>query len=98
MEIIKEKDGEILNISLIGRLNTVTAPCLEQELKDSLSEIKILNFDFKDLEYISSAGLCVILATQKKMNKQGRMVINNVNKTIMNIFEMTGFINILTIK
>ena len=96
MNIRKEKNGTTLNIALEGRLDTSTAPNLEAELKhlDGVSE---LNLDFAALEYISSAGLRVLLVAQKAMKKQGKMVIHHVNETIMDVFEVTGFIDILTI-
>ena len=82
---------------LEGRLDTVTAPELEQELKSSLEGVSELTLDFAKLEYISSAGLRVLLAAQKEMNKRGGMRLLNVNETIMEIFEVTGFADILTI-
>ncbi len=90
-------DGKLI-INLEGRLDTTTAPQLEAELKSSLNNIAILEFDFAGLEYVSSAGLRVILAAQKVMNKQGEMIIRNVNSTIMEVFEITGFVDILTIE
>ena len=81
-----------------GRLDTTTAPQLEEELKQSMEAMTELHLDFGKLEYLSSAGLRVILAAQKIMNKQGKMVIHNVNETIMEVFEVTGFIDILTIE
>lgn len=98
MEIIKNQNGSELAIKIVGRLDTTTAPQLEAELKQSLGDTASLKFDFSDLEYISSAGLRVLLSAQKVMNKQGEMVINNVNETIMEIFEVTGFSDILTIE
>lgn len=83
--------------ALEGRLDTVTAPELEKELKESLDGIAELTFDFEKLEYISSAGLRVLLATQKVMNRQGSMKLVRVGETIMEIFEVTGFSDILTI-
>ena len=96
MNIKKTLEGTSLNIALEGRLDTSTAPQLEAELK-SLKGVTELNLDFAALEYLSSAGLRVILAAQKAMNKQGKMVIHHVNNTIMEVFEVTGFIDILTI-
>ena len=87
-----------MELVLSGRLDTITAPQLEAELKKNIDGITSLLFDFSDLEYLSSAGLRVLLAAQKVMNKQGSMVIKNVNDTIMEIFEVTGFADILTIK
>lgn len=83
--------------ALEGRLDTVTAPELEKELKASLDGIAELTLDFEKLEYISSAGLRVLLATQKVMNRQGSMKLVRVGETIMEIFEVTGFSDILTI-
>ncbi|MBQ0066067.1 MAG: STAS domain-containing protein [Firmicutes bacterium] len=98
MEIIKTQDGSALTISLIGRLDTTTSPQLEKELSASLSGITDLVFDFEQLDYISSAGLRVLLSTQKLMNRQGSMVIKNTNDTIDEVFEITGFVDILTIE
>ena len=77
--------------ALAGRLDTTTAPDLEKELKESLGGVSELMLDFAGLEYISSAGLRVLLSAQKSMNKQGEMKIKNVNETIAEIFEVTGF-------
>ncbi len=98
MNITKKTEGTSLSICLEGRLDTTTAPSLEAELKTSLNNIMELAMDFNGLEYLSSAGLRVILAAQKVMNKQGRMVIRNVNSTILEVFEVTGFVDILTIE
>lgn len=98
MNIIKDTEGKILNIALEGRLDTTTAPQLEAELKQSIADNTELNLDFAKLEYISSAGLRVLLAAQKVMNKQGKMVIRNVNDVISEVFEITGFADILTIE
>lgn len=98
MEIKKEKNGNELTLFVIGRLDTTTAPQLESELKQSISGVEKLILDLKDLEYLSSAGLRVLLSAQKVMNKQGEMVVRNVNETISEIFEVTGFVEILTIE
>ena len=98
MEIKKVKNGAELNLAVEGRLDTTTAPRLEAELKQSISGVETLVLDFANLEYLSSAGLRVLLAAQKVMNKQGEMMIRNVNETINEIFEVTGFIDILTIE
>ncbi len=98
MNISKMVSGTVLNISLEGRLDTTTAPQLEAELKQSMEGITQLELDFDKLEYLSSAGLRVILGAQKTMNKQGKMVVRHVNETIMEVFEVTGFIDILTIE
>ena len=98
MKIENTTNGNEMELVLSGRLDTITAPQLEAELKKNIDGITSLLFDFSDLEYLSSAGLRVLLAAQKIMNKQGSMVIKNVNDTIMEIFEVTGFADILTIK
>lgn len=98
MNIIKNSEGKTLKIALEGRLDTTTAPQLEAELKQSVADNTELNLDFAKLEYISSAGLRVLLAAQKVMNKQGKMVIRNVNDVIAEVFEVTGFADILTIE
>ncbi len=97
MTINKTANGSELLISVAGRLDTTTSPQLDDELK-SLDGVEKLVFDLKELEYISSAGLRVLLSAQKVMNKQGSMVIKNVNETINEIFEVTGFVDILTIE
>lgn len=97
MTITKTAENGTLRIALEGRLDTNTAPQLEAELKTSLSGITELELDFSGLEYISSAGLRVLLAAQKTMSRQGKMTIQNVNETIMEVFEITGFVEILTI-
>lgn len=98
MEIKKVKNGTELNLAVEGRLDTTTAPQLEAELKQSISGVETLVLDFANLEYLSSAGLRVLLAAQKVMKKQGEMIIRNVNETIAEIFEVTGFSDILTIE
>ena len=98
MTISKEQNGTSLVVSLEGRLDTTTAPDLEAALKESLSSVKDLTMDFAKLDYISSAGLRVLLSTQKIMAKQGSMRIIHVNDTIMEVFEITGFVDILTIE
>ena len=98
MTIQKTLNGSTLTLALEGRLDTTTAPQLEAELKASLDGITELNLDFEKLEYLSSAGLRVLLVAQKVMNRQGKMVIRHVNETIQEVFEVTGFIDILTIE
>jgi anti-sigma B factor antagonist len=98
MTINKTSNGTNLIIALEGRLDTTTAPQLETEVKSTLSDVKDLTFDFSRLDYISSAGLRVLLSAQKVMNKQGSMRITNVNETIMEVFDVTGFVDILTIE
>ena len=85
-------------VTLTGRLDTSTAPELEAELETLLPTTTVLTFDLAKLEYISSAGLRVLLAAQKVMKKQGSMVVRNVNEAIMEVFEVTGFADILTIE
>ncbi|WP_297212048.1 STAS domain-containing protein [uncultured Flavonifractor sp.] len=97
MTITKEQNGSSLTVNLQGRLDTTTAPDLDAELKEDLAGIQALTLDLKELEYISSAGLRVLLSAQKVMNKQGSMVVRNVNQTVMEVFEITGFSDILTI-
>ena len=97
MTITKNATDSTLRIALEGRLDTNTAPQLEAELKASLPGVTELELDFSSLEYISSAGLRVLLSAQKTMNKQGKMTIHHVNETIMEVFEITGFVDILTI-
>ena len=96
MTISKNQDGNNLVIALEGRLDTTTSPDLEKELKESLDGIESLTFDLGALDYISSAGLRVLLSAQKTMNKQGDMVVKNVSEEIMEVFEVTGFSDILT--
>jgi anti-sigma B factor antagonist len=98
LKIEKNKNDAALTIALEGRLDTNTSPQLEKELKDEIDGVTSLTFDFKALEYISSAGLRVLLSAQKIMNKQGSMKITNVNSEIMEIFEVTGFSDILDIE
>ena len=98
MTIEKNLNGTELTVTITGRLDTTTAPQLEAEFKQSITGVEKLVLDFASLEYLSSAGLRVLLAAQKVMNKQGEMIIKNVNDTINEIFEVTGFIDILTIE
>ena len=97
MTIEKTLSGAELTVKLIGRLDTTTAPQLDTEIKENIAGIQKLVLDFAELAYISSVGLRVLLTAQKIMNKQGEMMILNVNETIREIFEVTGFIDILTI-
>ena len=98
MTINKTNEADKLIISVGGRLDTTTAPELEAELKNSLDDVKELVFDIKELEYISSAGLRVLLSAQKVMNKQGKMTVTGANEAVMEIFEVTGFVDILNIE
>ena len=99
MNLEKKQEGSALTIKISGRLDTTTAPVLDEELKASLEGTEALVLDFSDLESISSAGLRVLLSAQKIMNKQeGSMKLTGVNESIMEIFEVTGFVDILTIE
>ncbi len=98
MNIVKTQEAEKLTIALEGRLDTVTAPQLEGELRSAVDGVSELVFDLAALDYVSSAGLRVLLAAQKVMNKQGEMTIKNVKPEIMEIFEVTGFVDILNIE
>jgi len=98
LNITKNIHETELTVVLTGRLDTITAPELEKELKASLDGVSALTIDMAALEYISSAGLRVLLSAQKIMNKQGEMKVVHVNETIMEIFEVTGFSDILTIE
>lgn len=98
MTIEKTMNGNSLTVALSGRLDTTTAPELDAQLSGALSGVTELIFDLSALEYMSSAGLRVFLSTQKTMQKQGKMIVKNVNETIMEIFEVTGFVDILTIE
>ena len=98
MTIASKKDAGKPTLPITGRLDTSTAPKLEAELKTSYDGVTELVFDLANLEYISSAGLRVLLSAQKTMNKQGSMKVTNVCEEIMEIFEITGFTDILTIE
>lgn len=98
MNITVNKEAAKLSLALEGRLDTTTAPSLEEKINESIEGVKEIVMDFEKLEYISSAGLRVLLSTQKVMNKQGEMVITNVCEDIMEVFEITGFTDVLTIK
>lgn len=98
MTINKMQQGTQLTFALTGRLDTNTAPQLEAELKRSIDGVTDLTFDFAELEYISSAGLRILLSAQKTMNRQGSMTIRNVNETVSEVFDITGFSEILTIE
>lgn len=97
--IINEKiDGSSFTYEIEGRLDTVTSPALEAKLGEAYPKATELILDFKGLDYISSAGLRVLLASQKVMNKQGKMILKNVKEAVMEVFEITGFLDILTIE
>ena len=98
MDIRQELTGDRLNMAVIGRLDTTTAPELDAALKEALPGVKELVLDFSAMDYISSAGLRVLLSTQMLMSKQGSMVLTGVNEGVMEVFEITGFSGILTIE
>lgn len=98
MTLEKNRNGTELTMILKGRLDTVTAPMLREELTSNLRGVEKLVLDFAELAYLSSAGLRVLLLAQQSMKKQGEMVIINVNDTVMEIFELTGFSDVLTIR
>ena len=98
MTIEKYAENEKLTLKISGRLDTTTAPDLEKEIGDSLEGVEELIMDMEGLEYISSAGLRVILKAQKQMNTQGSMKLVNVNDSVLEVFDITGFIDILTIE
>ena len=98
MTIDKQVTDDAMTVVLSGRLDTTTAPELEAALADSLEGITELTLDLSDLEYISSAGLRILLATQKTMLKQGAMKLTGVQEAVMEVFEVTGFSEILTIE
>ena len=98
MTIEKKINNDAVTLIVSGRLDTQTAPELEKELDSVLSGLKELTFDMTNLEYVSSAGLRVILKAQKAMNAQGSMKLTGVNDSIMEVFDITGFLDILTIE
>ncbi len=98
MNISKQLDNGCLTLVLQGRLDTTTAPLFEQELQNDLDGVTMLRLDFEQLAYLSSAGLRVILETQRRMNQQGSMVICHVSDTIKEVFDITGFSALLTVE
>ena len=98
MTITKTQNGEALTIALEGRLDTMTSPELEAELNKSLAGAETLVMDFSKLEYISSAGLRVLLSAHKVMSAKGGMKVTNVNEIVQEVFEVTGFADILNIE
>ncbi len=98
MDITQTKNEGALTLALAGRLDTNTAPQLESAIAENLTDATELILDFAKLEYISSAGLRVLLSTQKTMNTKGTMRIRNVCEDIMEVFDITGFVDILTIE
>ena len=98
MNIIKAKKGSTLSVALQGRLNTVTARQLENEIRPILDGVTVLIWDLSELEYMSSAGLRLLRAAQKVMDTQGKMLVINANEAIVELFEITGFTSILTLE
>lgn len=98
MEIIKNAEASNLNLKVNGRLDTTTAPELSAAIDEALEGVTELTLDFSELEYISSAGLRVLLATQKKMQGKGEMIVTGVSEVVMEVFEVTGFNDILNIQ
>ena len=98
MTIEIKKNAEVTTIEIVGRLDTTTAPELDKTINEDITDVKNLVLNFKGLEYISSAGLRVLLGAQKKMQKIGTMKLVNVREEVMEVFEMTGFADILVIE
>ena len=98
MQVVIEKNGAALVAKVSERLDTLSAPQFEKELNEQLDGIADLTLDFAELKYVSSAGLRVLISLQKRMNKQGKMVLRNVNESIMEVLDITGFVDILTIE
>ena len=98
MTIEIKKNADELVLEITGRLDTITAPALDKTINENLEEIKSLILDFKHLEYISSAGLRVLLSTQKKLKQNETMKLKNVREEVMEVFEITGFVDILTVE
>ena len=98
MNVIKRLEGSELFVDIEGNIDSVTAPDLNASLNESLKGVSSIVFDFKKVDYISSAGLRVLLVAVKAMPKDGNVTIRNANSNVMDIFEMTGFVNILTIE
>jgi len=98
MKIVSNRDGSVLVLALDGRLDTLTAPELESALAASLEGIDALTLDFSKVDYVSSAGLRALLGAQKRMAKQGRMKLTNVDDGVMEVLRMTGFTEVLTVE
>ena len=98
MDIKKTKNDTTLTLAIQGRIDTTTAPQLEAELRSDIDGVTELYLDFTGVEYISSAGLRVLLSAQKLMSRQGKMALSHVNESVMEVFEVTGFSDILTIE
>lgn len=98
LNIVKEANGDLLTVRLEGKLNTTAAMDLDAELRQALPEVKELVFDLEKLEYITSAGLRVLLFAQKTMDEQGKMTLRNVSPEILKILKMTGMVKMMTIE
>ena len=98
MDIKKTKNDTTLTLAIQGRIDTTTAPQMEAELRSDIDGVTELYLDFTGVEYVSSAGLRVLLSAQKLMSRQGKMVLSHVNESVMEVFEVTGFSDILTIE
>ncbi|HCJ40571.1 STAS domain-containing protein [uncultured Ruminococcus sp.] len=98
MNVDMKRNGTELTVAVEGRIDTLTAPELEEKLEPELEDVERLIFDFAELKYISSAGLRVLLSSMKVMDEQGEMIVRNVNSDIMDIFEVTGFADLLNIE
>ena len=98
MTIEIKRNAEEIVLDIVGRLDTTTAPALDKTISENVHDIKTLILDFKGIEYISSAGLRVLLSAQKKMQQLGVMKVINVCEEVMEVFEMTGFADILVIE
>ena len=98
MNVDMKRNGTELTVAVEGRIDTLTAPDLEEQLEPELEDVERLIFDFAELKYISSAGLRVLLSSMKVMDEQGEMIVRNVNSDIMEIFEVTGFADLLNIE
>ena len=98
MTITRNKNASSLTLAVAGRLETLTAPELEKVVKEELTGVTELTFDLTELEYISSAGLRVLLAAQKIMNAQGSMKVTGANEIVQEVFDITGFSDLLTIE
>ena len=98
LEIKTERDGDKLNVTLIGKLDAVTAIELDKVMSKELEGVKHLTIDLKDLSYMASAGLRILLKTQKKMNNQGYMLVKNIQRDVRTVMDMTGFSTLLTLE
>ena len=98
MTITMNRNGNEMTVALDGRLDTLTSPDLEKQLEPEMTDLEKLVFDFEKLRYISSAGLRVLLMAMQIMAEQGEMIVRNVNEEVMDVFEVTGFIDDLTIE